>query len=281
MRSPDTENRLVDLLPEQQQWLARHFGLQGQVAAVVGGGGRIGRHLCLGLAMAGARVAVLDVDLEAARRAAAQLEQRDLSTLALPCDTTRQEQLEQALEQIEARLGPPTVLVNAAQFRSAGFYSSQPEQYPRRPWEQVLEVNLTGVFLACQVFGRRMMAQGQGAIVNISSTYGLVSPDPRVYGTSGVNSPPAYGASKAGVIQLTRYLAVHWREHGVRVNCLVPGGVYDQQDPQFVEQYQHRTPLGRMARPEEYQGAVVFLASEASSYMTGAVLVVDGGWTAW
>ena len=110
-----------------------------------------------------------------------------------------------------------------------------------------------------------------------SSTYGVVSPDPRIYGTSGVNSPPAYAAAKAGVIQLTRYLAVHWRDHGIRANCLVPGGVFDEQDDQFVAEYCRRTPLSRMARPEDYQGPLLFMASSASAYMTGALLDLDGG----
>ncbi len=263
------------------RWLAEEFGLGDQVVAVVGGAGRLGRHFCQAVARAGARVAVVDQNADQAQEVARQVEQTSGQALALACDTTVPEQLQQAVEQIRRRWGPPTALVNAAQVRTPGFYSSQPESYPLEQWEQVLRVNLTGVFLACQVFGQEMIRQQQGVIVNIASTYGLVSPDPRIYGTSGVNSPAAYGASKAGVIQLTRYLAVHWRAHGIRVNCLVPGGVYDRQSSEFVRAYEYRTPLGRMAQPDEYTGALVFLLSRASRYMTGAVLVLDGGWTAW
>jgi NAD(P)-dependent dehydrogenase (short-subunit alcohol dehydrogenase family) len=262
--------------------LQRLFGLDGRVAVVVGGAGRIGRSLCQALAEAGAAVGVLDVDQAAAEQLAGQIRaSTGQSALAVAADITRRERLRAAAERIAAELGPPSVLVNSAQFRGRDFYSSQPEDYPREAWQQVLDTNLSGVMWACQAFGRGMIERGSGSIVNLASTYGVVSPDPRIYGASGVNSPPAYAASKAAVIQLTRYLAVHWREHGIRVNCLVPGGVYDEQSEDFVAEYCRRTPLGRMARPEDYQGAVLFLASAASSYMTGSVLTVDGGWTAW
>jgi NAD(P)-dependent dehydrogenase (short-subunit alcohol dehydrogenase family) len=270
--------------------LTRLFGLDGRVAVVVGGAGRIGRALCQGLSEAGATVCVLDVDAAAAAEVAQRVgRQTGRPTLAVPADVTREESLEGAVR-LASALGPPDILVNSAQFRGEGFYSSSPEDYPRGPWEQVLRTNLTGVHLACQAFGRAMKVHGVGSggtgtgggsIINLASTYGLVSPDPRIYGDSGVNSPPAYGAAKAGVIQLTRYLAVHWRNDGIRVNCLVPGGVFDGQDEAFVAEYCRRTPLGRMARPEDYVGPVLFMASAASAYMTGAVVAVDGGWTAW
>ncbi len=258
------------------------FGLHDQVAAVVGGAGRIGRVLCRTLSQAGAQVALLDVDIQAARDVADQIARAtSRQLLAIETDTTQPEQLEAAVAEIERSLGPPCMLVNSAQFRGQGFYSSDVESYPKSAWDRVLDVNLTGVHLACQAFARSMAAHGGGRIVNIASTYGVVSPDPRIYGDSGVNSPVSYAASKAGVIQLTRYLAVHLRERNIRVNCLVPGGVFDNQHPQFVEQYAARTPLGRMARAEDYRGAVLFMLSPASAYMTGAVVTVDGGWTVW
>jgi NAD(P)-dependent dehydrogenase (short-subunit alcohol dehydrogenase family) len=261
--------------------LTRLFGLEGRVAIVTGGAGRIGRALCHGLSAAGAAVCVLDCDAAAVQELVEQIgRQTGGPMLAVAADVTREESLAEAAR-VAAALGPPSILVNCAQFRGAGFYSSSPEDYPRESWDQVLLTNLTGVHVACQVFGRAMKEHGGGSIVNLASTYGLVSPDPRIYGSSGVNSPPAYGAAKAGVIQLTRYLAVHWRADGIRVNCLVPGGVFDQQDPAFVAEYCQRTPLGRMASPEDYVGPVLFMASAASAYMTGAVLTVDGGWTAW
>ncbi|HUY31532.1 MAG TPA: SDR family oxidoreductase [Pirellulales bacterium] len=262
--------------------LKRLFSLDGQVAAVVGGAGRIGKAICRALAEAGADVAIVDLDAQAAATLGLELA---LGTgrpvIAAPADATKAAELNRAVEQISDELGPPRLLVNSAQFRGGGFYSSRVEDYPQAAWNQVLDVNLTGVHLACQAFGRSMLRHGGGAIVNLASTYGVVSPDPRIYGDSGVNSPVAYAAAKAGVINLTRYLAVHWREANIRVNCLVPGGVFDQQSAEFVENYCRRTPLARMATPEDYQGAVLFMLSPASAYMTGAVVTVDGGWTAW
>jgi NAD(P)-dependent dehydrogenase (short-subunit alcohol dehydrogenase family) len=262
--------------------LSRLFALDGQVATVVGGAGRIGKSLCRALAEAGAEVAIVDVDADAALALA-----HDLTTtigrtvIGMPADATQASDLSRAVERITTELGPPRLLVNSAQFRGGGFYSSRVEDYPQAAWDQVLDVNLTGVYLACQAFGRSMLEHGGGAIVNLASTYGVVSPDPRIYGNSGVNSPVAYAAAKAGVINLTRYLAIHWREANIRVNCLVPGGVFDQQDAEFVANYCARTPLGRMASADDYQGAVLFMLSRASAYMTGSVVTVDGGWTAW
>ena len=262
--------------------LTRLFGLQGQTAVVAGGAGRIGRAICQALGEAGAKVCVLDLDRTSAVSLAEQLaHQTGRPVIAQIVDCTQPADLERAAADIRARLGPPTILVNCTQFRGAGFYSSSVDDYPLEAWQRVLDVNLTGVLLTCQIFGRAMAESGGGRIVNLASTYGVVSPDPRVYGESGVNSPVSYAASKAGVIQLTRYLAVHWRDKYIRVNCLVPGGVFDNQDDEFVAAYCQRTPLARMAKAEDYQAAVLFLVSPGNDYMTGSVLTVDGGWTAW
>jgi NAD(P)-dependent dehydrogenase (short-subunit alcohol dehydrogenase family) len=171
------------------------------------------------------------------------------------------------------------VLINAAHYKGGAFFSSLAE-YPLEAWNQVLAVNLTGAFLMCREFGSRMYTGEGGVIVNFSSTYGLVSPDPRVYGASGINSPIAYAATKSALINMTRYIAVHWRPK-VRANVIAPGGVEAGQDPAFIRNYEARTPLGRMARREDYQGTLLYMCSPASAYMTGSVVTVDGGWTAW
>lgn len=268
--------------PVAAEFLSRLFGLEGQVAVLAGGAGRIGRVLCRALAQAGARVCVLDQDETAGEILAGDVARAS----GRPClferaDVASPQELAASAERIASRLGPVEILVNCAQYRASGFYSSQVDQYPLEAWQKVLDVNLTGVHLTCQAFGSAMAQTGGGRIVNLASTYGVVSPDPRIYGDSGVNSPVAYAAAKAGVINLTRYLAIHWRDRKIRVNCLVPGGVYDQQSEDFVRAYCDRTPLARMASAEDYIGAVLFMVSRASEYMTGSVVTVDGGWTAW
>ncbi len=258
------------------------FRIDGEVAVINGGAGRIGSRIAEAFADAGAKTAVLDIDLDAAKQVAGQVtDATGGCCIAVGADTTNKPSLENAADTVADQLGPATILVNATQYRGSGFYGSDPADHPLDSWNQVLDVNLTGVLLACQVFGKQMMNHGGGAIVNLSSTYGIVSADPRIYGDSGVNSPVSYAASKSAILNLTRYLAVHWRDKGIRVNCLVPGGVFDNQGDDFVREYCARTPLGRMAKADEYQGAALFMVSQASAYMTGAVVTVDGGWTAW
>ena len=279
--APQNSITELSIMVSNEGPLSQLFGLNGRVAIVAGGAGRIGSAVCKGLAAAGAKICILDLALDASTALAAALNADGHEAIAVSADAAQKTELEAALDEISARLGPPAVLVNATQFRGQGFYSSDVCDYPREAWESVLGVNLTGVLLTCQVFGRSMIQHGGGNIVNLSSTYGVVSADPRIYGDSGINSPVSYAASKAAVINLSRYLAIHWRDKNVRVNCLVPGGVYDRQDDGFVREYCARTPLGRMAKADDYVGAVLFMVSQASSYMTGSVVTVDGGWTAW
>ena len=252
-----------------------------RVIVVNGGAGRIGSQMCLALGDVGAKVAILDLDQERADSVAQQVQNAGGVSLAVAADSTDPESIDNALKQIQQTLGQPYGLVNATQYRGSGFYGSDPADHPIDAWEQVFKVNVTGVLLACQTFGKAMIDNGGGSIVNLSSTYGVVSADPRIYGDSGVNSPISYAGSKSAILNMTRYLAIHWREKNVRVNTLIPGGVFDNQGEAFVENYCARTPLGRMARADEYQGATLFMLSDASSYMTGATVTVDGGWTAW
>ena len=174
------------------------------------------------------------------------------------------------------------VLINNAAYQGNDkLRTTSFENFPLADWNISLSINLTGIFLCCQEVGKIMLKQKNGNIINISSTYGIVAPDQRIYGSSGQNAAAFYSATKAAVINLSRYLASYWNQTGIRVNTLSPGGVENSQDPKFIKKYSEKTMLGRMAKKDEYVGAIIFLSSNASSYMTGSNLVIDGGWTAW
>jgi NAD(P)-dependent dehydrogenase (short-subunit alcohol dehydrogenase family) len=210
---------------------------------------------------------------------------------AFPASVTEPEDVERLRGMLEDRFGRVDVLVNNAAIndrvedRDRAGRPLRLEDVSLAEWRKVMDVNVTGVFLPCQVLGSMMAAGSGGSIINIGSTYALVGPDPALYTPADGSPPflksPAYPASKGAVIALTRALAAHWGRLGVRVNALVPGGVANGQEASFMERYSMRTPLGRMAAPGDYRGALVFLASDASRYMTGSILVVDGGFTAW
>ncbi len=266
------------------------FDLTNKTAIVTGAHGLIGRRHCEALAQAGANVVLADRDLAACEKLAAELPGGAEKHLALAVDVTSPDSLTAARDQILARFGHLDVLVNNAaindMFENPALAAelSKFENFPLSTFQQVLEVNVTGVFLAAQVFGTPMAEQGHGSIINVASTYGIVGPDQSIYrnqqGVQTFYKSPSYPMTKGAVVNFTRYLAAYWGQQGVRVNTLSPGGVENSQDEFFVKQYSAKTPLGRMAQPTDYQGAIVFLASEASAYMTGANLVVDGGWTA-
>ncbi len=268
------------------------FDLSDRVAVVTGGAGLLGREHARALASAGARVAIVDIDREEAECAAAAVAGwTGGEVIGLPVNVTDPDSLRMLDRAVIALYGRIDVLINNAaindRFESPELAAEQSrfESYPVAQWRRVMEVNVTGTFLAAQVMGPRMVEQGRGSIINIASTYGIVAPDPSLYerpdGARPFMKSPSYPASKGAVISFTRYLAAYWGSTGVRVNALAPGGVENGQEPWFVHNYARRTPLGRMAAPDDYRGAVVFLASDASSYMTGATLVVDGGYSVW
>jgi NAD(P)-dependent dehydrogenase (short-subunit alcohol dehydrogenase family) len=267
------------------------FRLEGRVAIVTGALGLLGRAFSEALLAAGAALVVADLDGAACRRRAEELGRAHGGLVhGFPVDITRPDSLGELRDAVLAASGRLDVLVNSAAIddkfsEGAAAEESRFESYPLALWRRALDVNLTGTFLACQVLGAQMASQGRGSIINIASTYGVVAPDQRIYqgphGEQRFWKSAAYPAAKAGVIALSRFLGTYWADAGVRVNALSPGGVGNGQDEHFVASYSARTPLGRMARPGEMGGAVVFLASDASSYVTASNLIVDGGWTAW
>jgi glutamate-1-semialdehyde aminotransferase/NAD(P)-dependent dehydrogenase (short-subunit alcohol dehydrogenase family) len=262
------------------------FSLVGRVAVVTGAAGLLGREHAAALAGAGASVVLVDLPGTDIAGLAAELE-----AVALVADVTVPDNVAELHKRVMEQFGRADVLVNNAAVNDKvegaqpGARSPRLEEYSLAEWRHIMDVNVTGVFLPSQVFGAAMAERGGGSIINIASTYALVGPDPSLYTRPDGSQPflksPAYPASKGAVLALTRFLAAHWGRRGVRVNALVPGGVRNGQEPYFVERYGARTPLGRMAAPDDYRGALVFLASDASRYMTGGTLVVDGGFTAW
>ena len=271
--------------------LAEMFDLTGRAAVVTGGGGLLGRQFCQTLAAAGAAVTVVDIDAESANRVAADLEAQGYLAQASGIDITEPEQVNAMAAGTLERFGRLDILVNSAALdpkfdpdmigeQGANAF----EDYPLDAWQQALDVNLTGMFLCSQAAVKAMLDQGKGVIVNLCSMYGLAGPDQRLYQREGRPpqfKPVTYSVSKAGVVGFTKYLAAYYAGKNIRVNTLTPGGVFNNHDDEFVERYAARAVLGRMAEQDEMNGALLFLASDASSYMTGANLVVDGGWTAW
>jgi NAD(P)-dependent dehydrogenase (short-subunit alcohol dehydrogenase family) len=260
--------------------------LDGRVVVLTGAAGLLGRHYTPALVEAGARVALLDKDA-AVTKVAATFGQ---AAAPFSVDITDQAAVRDAIGGVRDRWGRIDVLVNNAAI-DPKFDEGETadkrltfEHFPIEAWNEALAVNVTGMFLCAQAVAPTMLARGGGVIVNVSSIYGLVGPDQRLYQEEG--QPPSfkpitYSVTKSAVDGLTRYLAAYWAGKNIRVNTLTLGGVEQRQSAGFIQRYSARTPLGRMARPDEYAGALLFLASDASSYMTGANLVVDGGWTAW
>ncbi|MCH7611319.1 MAG: SDR family oxidoreductase [Chloroflexi bacterium] len=267
------------------------FDIADRVAIVTGGAGLLGRSHALTLASAGAAVVIADVREQAAEETAADVRgATGRECLPLEVDVSDAGSVETMVKQVLERYGRIDILVNNAALdpkfdrEHAGRHSTSFEEFPLEAWQQAMDVNITGMFLCAQAVAPTMVEAGQGVIVNVSSTYGIVGPDQRLYQREGQPErfkPVTYSVAKAAALGLTRYLATYFAGKGIRVNALTPGGVFADQDDEFVRRYSAKTVLGRMAEKEEISSALLFLVSDASSYMTGANLVVDGGWTAW
>ena len=262
------------------------FSLEGKVAIVTGACGLLGKKHCEALANAGARVVAADLDEKLVANLAGELGRQHMGIALNVSDDLS---VMEAKEAVMERYGRIDVLVNNAAINDMfenpqlALEKSKFENYPLQMWKKSLDVNVTGVFLCSQIFGSVMANAKSGSIINIASTYAITAPDQSIYkdkdGQQTFYKSAAYPTTKGAVLSFTKFLASYWGNKGVRVNALSPGGVQNGQDEFFIQNYSAKTVLGRMATATDYQGALVFLASEASAYMTGANLVIDGGWT--
>jgi len=261
-----------------------NFLLSGKTIVITGGGGILGQRMTAALTGAGAAVAILEPEIEKGE-AAAELAQGSGSACAFAADITDPSSVEAVQVAIESKLGPVYGLVNNAAVKTPNFFEPF-ETFPLSDWNEVMNVNLTGAMICSQAFGKSMVRNGGGAIVNTLSIYGVVAPDQRIYEGSmyegrAINTPAVYTASKAGLWGLTKYLAAYWGDKSIRVNAISPGGVFSGQNEAFKSAYSDRVPMGRMAEQDEMSGAVVFLLSEAASFITGQNIIIDGGLSVW
>ena len=267
------------------------FSIKGETIVVTGGLGQIGSSYCQALGEYGANIVILDsseYNLGSSHNTTKLIDTGQ--AIYIKTDITDKNSLSEALKTIELKFGTPHGLINNAGLDSPPNSSSKSngpfETYDENIWDTVIDVNLKGVFLSCQILGSAMAQSGRGSIINIGSIYGILSPDQRLYeyrrnSDEVFFKPVAYSASKSGIYGLSRYLATYWANNNVRVNTLTLGGVFNNQDKEFLDEYHKKVPLGRMAKSEEYGGAIIFLLSGASSYMTGTNMIMDGGLSAW
>lgn len=266
--------------------LNKLFDIKDKVIAIIGSTGILGSRYVEFLCHQAAKVIVGDVNYDRCLELSDKMTKQGFSATPLFVDNTDEESIVNFYKKILELHGKIDAVINNAQIKPDGFYASF-ENYTKETLNKVMDGNLVGVTISCREAGKIFLDQGYGVIINVASIYGIVGADQRLYdGVENIyypnepfSSPVSYAISKAGVVQLTKYLASYYREKNIRVNCLTPGGVFDNHDDRFNSQYSYRTLLGRMADKDEYNAAILYLLSDASSYVTGFNLVVDGGWS--
>jgi len=263
------------------------FSLKNKIVILTGSAGRLGYRFAHVLSEAGAHVVLIDIDDNKNKNLAKTLSKKyHTKPISLNIDITKEPEIKKLVKKVLEKYKKIDILINNAHIleRTDIRRDSPFEDYPLDLWDKLASDNLKGLFLCSREIGKIMAKQKKGIIINISSIYGILGADQRIYENSRLNSPPTYSVFKGGMVNFTRYLAAYWHRKNIRVNTLTLGGVYDKNlhvNKAFVKNYAEKTILGRMGKKEDFDGALLFLASDASSYMTGANLIVDGGWSAW
>ena len=259
------------------------FDFSNRVVVITGAAGLLGTEYANGFSQAGANVVLADKNFIKCKKLAIELEKKfGVKPLAVNVDVTNPKSIKKMVEQVMKKFSKIDILVNNAIFPEIGKIKKiKFEDFPLDVWKKGVDVNLTGMFLCSQQIGKIMMKQKKGVIINISSIYGIKGPDQRIYGKTDIIKSALYATTKGAVINFTKYLAAYWNRTGIRVNTLSLGGVEENQDRNFKKKYSDKTMIGRMAKKDEYVGALLFLSSDASSYMTGSNLIIDGGWNSW
>jgi NAD(P)-dependent dehydrogenase (short-subunit alcohol dehydrogenase family) len=252
------------------------FSLKNKIAVVAGGAGLIGKPVSIGLAQAGAKVYIADID----EKNGLKLEKQNKNLKWIKIDIADVKSINSCINKIIKKDKKIDVWVNCAYPRTSD-WATKFEDIKYESWKKNIDMHLNGYFLCCQKVAEQMKKQRNGTIINFGSIYGVVGPDFSIYEKTNLTMPAAYSAIKGGIITFTKYLATHLAKYNIRVNAICPGGIYDKQSNNFVKKYEEKTPMKRMGKPEEIAGPVIFLASDAASYITGHILMVDGGWTAW
>lgn len=266
------------------------FSLEGKNAIITGGAGILGSHFCKGLADAGANIAIVDINGQGAKQLAEEIESvYNVKALGIYCDLTSEQSVKDMVAKVQSEFGHINILHNNAAGKSSNLeeFFAPFEEYDLAQWKEIMSTNIDSMFLVAKHVGKVMKKQGiGGSIIQTASIYGVMGPDNRIYEGSyymdrEINTPAIYSASKGSVVALTKYLATYWAKDGIRVNTITPGGTESGQNETFKKNYSNRVPLGRMAKAEEMVGALIYLASDASSYVTGYNILVDGGLSAW
>jgi len=252
------------------------FSIDNKIVILTGACGLMGKVLSQALIKRKAKVIMVDIP------SANPIERaQEWGGEGFECNVAEEKEVQALCQKVRQHHQKIDILINNHQFKPQGFLEAQAETFPTKLWDDIINVNLKGTFFTCREIGRQMISQKNGVIINFASTYGVVSPNPDLYEDNSLGCPLAYSVSKGGVIMLTKYLASYWGKYGIRVNAITPHGVWNHHENHFMKIFNAKSPMGRLMQPEEIVGAIIFLASNASSYSTGSNLLVEGGWTAW